>query len=388
MSRPALGTIFWSMNPTAFVGMFWILLASAVTAVPAENRTFNAPTKLGRRCTGQIQSLDDVAAAEECTTIVIGNFTVPAGKTFALAPPDGASISLAGDVTFGFKEWNGPLMTITGNNITFNGNSNELLGQGDLYWDGLGGSGGVLKPDLMLRLKMSGSFSNLKIVNSPRRAISIAASSLIVSCVDVDNSAGSVPNSRSGSKSAGANTDGFDISADDVTIESSRVANQDDCLAIESGSNIVFKGNTCIGGHGISVGSINSNVVVSNVQITGNTVISNINGLRIKTDATSTASTVANIVYSNNTLSGITSFGVLVDQSYPAILGTPGTGVVISTVTFSGTNTISVEPSAKRVEVNCGSTSSCDGTWDWSGLTVTGGVAGAVEYAPVTGGSF
>ncbi|KAF8158800.1 pectin lyase fold/virulence factor [Mycena galopus ATCC 62051] len=352
------------------------LLFGVVAATPT-NRTgvLNAPRKIGRRCTGEIQSLADVAAAEECTTIVIGGFTVPAGETFALAPPDGASVSLTGAITFAFE-------TITGNDITFNGGGHELVGQGNLYWDGQGINGGVTKPDPMLRINMGGSFTNLKLSNSPGRAIAIGGSSLTVSAIDVDNSAGSAPNSKSGSDPAGANTDGFDVSANDVTIESSTVANQDDCLAINKGTNIVFSGNICSGGHGISVGSITSGVTVSNVQITGNTVTSSVNGLRIKTDATASGSTVSNIVYSNNKLSGITEFGVLIDQS------TPGTGVVINTVTFSGTNTIAVGSSAKRVEVNCGSTSSCDGTWNWSGLAATGGAAGAVKNAPVSGGSF
>lgn len=33
----------------------------------------------------------------------------------------------------------------------------------------------------------------------------------------------------------------------------STIHNQDDCLAINKGSNIIFQGNTCIGGHGISI---------------------------------------------------------------------------------------------------------------------------------------
>ncbi|KAJ7708077.1 glycoside hydrolase [Mycena rosella] len=369
------------------------LLASAVVAFPTSNRTgvLNAPRKIGRRCTGEIQSLADVAAAEECTTIVIGGFTVPAGETFALAPPDGASVSLAGAITFAFKEWAGPLMTITGNDITFNGGGHELLGQGDQYWasDFSRGSGGVTKPDPMLVLDIGGSFTNLKIVNSPERAIAIEGSSLTVSGITVDNFVlHAIAGKRILTGELGANTDGFDVAANDVTIESSTVANQDDCLAINRGTNIVFSGNTCSGGHGISVGSISGDTTVSNVQITGNTVTSSVNGLRIKTDATASGSTVSNVVYSNNKLSGITAFGVLIDQSYPSTLGTPGTGVVINTVTFSGTNTIAVGSSAKRVEVNCGSTSSCDGTWNWAGLTVTGGAAGAVKNAPVSGGSF
>ncbi|KAJ6583338.1 glycoside hydrolase [Mycena sp. CBHHK59/15] len=253
----------------------------------------------------------------------------------------------------------------------------------------LGGNGGVTKPAPMLVINMGGTFSNLKIVNSPQRAVAVGGNSVTVSGITVDNSAGSVANSRSGGKPAGANTDGFDVAAHNVTIESSTVTNQDDCLAINRGTNIVFQGNTCSGGHGISVGSINSNTVVSNVQITGNTVTSSVNGLRIKTDAAATASTVTNIVYSKNKLSGITSYGVLVDQSYPSTLGEFLRSLLLfSTITFSGTNTVSVGSLAKRVEVNCGSTSSCDGTWNWSGLTVTGGSAGAVKNAPVSGGSF
>jgi hypothetical protein len=33
----------------------------------------------------------------------IGGFTVPAGETFALSPPDGAVVSLTGQITFAFK---------------------------------------------------------------------------------------------------------------------------------------------------------------------------------------------------------------------------------------------------------------------------------------------
>lgn len=33
----------------------------------------------------------------------------------------------------------------------------------------------------------------------------------------------------------------------------SQIHNQDDCLAVNKGTNIVFKGNSCTGGHGISI---------------------------------------------------------------------------------------------------------------------------------------
>ena len=58
--------------------------------------------------------------------------------------------------------------------------------------------------------------------------------------------------------------------------------NQDDCVAINKGTNIVFKGNTCSGGHGISIGSISDDKVVSGVTISGNTVTDSMYGMRIK----------------------------------------------------------------------------------------------------------
>ncbi|KAJ7817873.1 endo-polygalacturonase PG1 [Mycena leptocephala] len=311
----------------------------------------------------------------------IAGFTVPAGQTFSLSPPDGAVVSMTGQITFGVAQWAGPLMVIRGNGITFNGNNHNLAGQGDQYWDGLGGSAGIQKPAPMITLDMSGTFENVQILNSPQRAVAVNTNGLTVSGVTVNNAAGAAANSRSNGKPAGVNTDGFDVAASNIIIKNSVVTNQDDCLVINRGSNITFTGNSCTGGHGISIGSI-SNTVVSGITISNN-VGMHANALRIKTDATATGSTVSNVVYSGNTATGTTGFG-----SYPAVLGAPGTGVVISGITFTGTNTIAVGSTGHRVEVNCGSTSTCTGTLNFAGLTVTGGTGSTVKNAPVTGGSF
>ncbi|CAE6449432.1 unnamed protein product [Rhizoctonia solani] len=337
-----------------------------------------------RRCTGTISSLDDVSSAVECTTININSFTVPAGETFSISAPTGATINLLGDVTFAYEEWAGPLFELSGTSVTFNGNGYTFNGQGELYWDGLGSSGST-KPHPMMKIKSSGTFTDLIVKNSPQQCFSFGNdAALTVSKVTVDNSDGNSANSLSDGKAAGHNTDGFDVSVSDLTIEDSTVINQDDCLAINKGSNIIFQRNSCTGGHGISVGSITSDVTVSNVQILDNTVTNNAQGFRIKTDATATGSTVSGIYYSGNTATGCTSYGVIIDQSYPSTLGTPGTGVVISDVTFAGTNTVSVASGAYEVEVNCGS-GSCTGTWDWSGLEVSGGSAGSSDYSGITG---
>ncbi|KAJ6555275.1 glycoside hydrolase [Mycena sp. CBHHK59/15] len=105
----------------------------------------------------------------------------------------------------------------------------------------------------MLVINMGGTFSNLKIELWSDNLFE-GGNSVTVSGITVDNSAGSVANCRSGGNLlVRANTDGFDVAAHNVTIESSTVTNQDDCLAINRGTNIVFQGNTCSGGHGISV---------------------------------------------------------------------------------------------------------------------------------------
>lgn len=102
------------------------------------------------------------------------------------------------------------------------------------------------------------------------------------------------------------------------------VKNQDDCLAINSGSNIIFEDNSCSGGHGISIGSISSGKMISGVTIYG---------LRIKVDADATSGGVSSDTYSGNTISSITKYGVLITQSYSDKFGTPGTATTVKCVT-------------------------------------------------------
>ncbi|KAH8101734.1 endo-polygalacturonase PG1 [Cristinia sonorae] len=349
------------------------LLALAVFAASA----LSAPN--ANDCTGTISSLDDVSAAVKCTTVNINSFTVPAGKTFNLALASGTTVNMLGDVTFGTKNWDGPLFQVSGSNIVFNGNGHTFNGNGPFYWDGQGGNGGVTKPAPMMKIKISGTWTNVKVLNSPARVYSVSnPAPLTMSKLTIDNSLGDQPNANSDGKAAGHNTDGFDCSTTNLVIEDSTIMNQDDCLAINKGSNITFQRNTCSGGHGISVGSISSGVTVSNILIKDNTIKNNDQALRIKTDASASGSTVSGIAYSGNTATGIKKFGILIDQSYPDTLGTPGTGVKLSGVSFTGSqNSISVNSDAKRVEVNCGS-GSCTGSWDWSALKVSGGSAGKI----------
>ncbi|KAG8710743.1 hypothetical protein FRC08_016777, partial [Ceratobasidium sp. 394] len=221
-------------------------------------------TPIGR-CIGTISSLNDVAAAQKCTTVNINGFTVPAGKTFSLALLSGTTVNLLGDVKFGVANWAGPLFSIQGTNINFNGNGHTFDGNGPSYWDGLGGNGGVTKPHPMMKIKMSGTYTNVKVLNSPAHVYSVSnPAALVMSKLTIDNSAANAANSKSGGLPAAHNTDGFDVSTTDLTIEDSVITNQDDCLALNKGTNIIFQRNICTGGHGISIGSVDSNAVVKN----------------------------------------------------------------------------------------------------------------------------
>ncbi|KAG7443971.1 polygalacturonase [Guyanagaster necrorhizus] len=354
--------------------VFTAAVLAVVSAIPTE--------ELEERSSCTISSVSTASSISSCSSVTISAFTVPSGSTLSLSPKSGATITMAGDITFAKTSSDGPLFTIDGDDITFNGAGYSFDGNGADYWDGEGTDGGVDKPHPLLKFKGSGTYSDFTVLNSPAQAISIGNSDgLVFDSITVDNSDGDTDD-------LGANTDGFDVSADDVTIKNSVVKNQDDCLAINDGSSIVFEDNTCSGGHGISIGSISSDNSVSDVTISGNTVKDSMYGLRIKVKASATDASVSDITYSGNTITGIDKYGVLITQSYPDDDGTPGTGGPISDINFTGsTTTITVGDDAKRLTIDCGA---CSGTWDFSKLKITGGSEGTVDSddATISGGSY
>jgi len=289
---------------------------------------------------------------------------------------------MTGDITFASTTASGPLITFDTDNIVFNGGDHNINGNGALYWDGQGTNGGVAKPHPFVKFKGSGTFEDVTVLNSPAQAISVGTTATtVISSVTVNNAAGNAGG-------LGANTDGFDISASDVTVTKANVNNQDDCFAINSGSSITIEDSTCIGSHGISIGSIASDKTVSNVKIIGNTVTGGLYGLRIKVDATATDASVSDVTYTSNTVSNISEFGVLITQSYPDNDSTPGTGAPITGISFTGgTTTVAVDSDAHRVVIDCGA---CSGTWDFSDLVATGGEASIIASndATISGGSF
>ncbi|KAJ3903176.1 polygalacturonase [Lentinula edodes] len=345
--------------------------------------TFASPTRTGtaKRSTCTVNSVSSASDLSACTSVVITAFEVPAGDTVTISAASGASIEMTGSVSFAYTSATGPLWTFDTDDVTFTGKGYSFKGNGDLYWDGEGTGGGVAKPHPFVKFKGYGSFTDFIIKDSPAQAISVGTTGTSsFTDILVDNLDGA---------ELGHNTDGFDVSASDVTFSGNKVYNQDDCIAINSGSNIVFENNYCSGGHGISIGSISSDKTVSAVTISGNTVVESMYGMRIKVDSDATDASVSDITYSGNTISANDKYGLLISQSYSEDFGTPGTGSIISDINFTGSKTtVTTSGDYPRVGVDCGK---CTGTWNWSELVASGGDSSDIVLAggaKISGGSY
>ncbi|KAI1077242.1 endopolygalacturonase [Whalleya microplaca] len=335
-------------------------------AVAAPSKTLN-----NRASTCTFTSAASASASKaSCTDIVLQGITVPAGQTLDLTGlTKGTTVTFAGTTSFEYKEWEGPLISFSGTSITIKGASGHVIdGNGAKWWDSKGSNGGKTKPKFFYAHKLiSSSITGLNVKNTPVQGFSInGAQELTLTDITIDNSAGD--------SAGGHNTDAFDVgSSTGVYIVGANVKNQDDCLAVNSGTNIQFTGGTCSGGHGLSIGSVGgrSDNDVKNVYIADSSIADSQNGVRVKTVYGATG-TVSNVTYSNIKLSNITKYGIVIEQDYEngSPTGTPTTGVPITDLTVKSV-TGSVASAATEVYILCGS-GSCSG-WTWSGNSITGG---------------
>nr|AWM99285.1 glycoside hydrolase family 28 [Rhizophlyctis rosea] len=363
-------------------------VSTTIATLAALTGIHAAPATTSTSCTISSYDASAISAAKSsCSTITINGITVPGGTTLDLTKlKDGTIVNFRGKITFGHSEWAGPLLSISGSGLTVDGTGATLDGLGAQYWDGQGSNGGVKKPKFFyLHSIKSSHVNNMSFLNSPVQLISInGATDLHLSNIHFDNSAGD--------SGGGHNTDAFDIgSSDGVYIDGATIHNQDDCVgllmiaappaAINSGTNINLSKFTCVGGHGLSIGSVGgrSDNTVAHVTISDSSVADSQNGIRIKTVYGATGS-VSDVTYSNIQLSGITKYGIDIQQDYEngSPTGTPTNGVPITGLTLKGV-TGTVSSKADNIYVLCGS-GSCSG-WNWSGINITGG-KDVMNYTP------
>ncbi|KAN0085444.1 Glycoside hydrolase [Elaphomyces granulatus] len=347
-----------------------LLGSSAVIAIPTPSASYEYGDG-SCTFTGSTGAASAIASKSSCSTITLNNVAVPAGQTLDLSNlGQGTTVTFEGETTFGYSEWEGPLIIISGSGITVTGASGSVInGDGGRWWDGKGGNGGKKKPKFFAAHSLdSSTITGVTIKNSPVQVFSIGGSTdLTLSQVTIDNSAGD---------STGAhNTDAFDINqSTGVTITGAKVYNQDDCIAINSGKNILVTDSYCHGGHGLSIGSVggrNDNVV-SNVTFSNSQVVNSQNGVRIKAFYGETGS-IDGITYENITLSGITSYGIVIRQDYTSTgrySGNPTGGIPITNVALSNING-SLSSSATEISIGC-----CQGScseWTWDSVAISGG---------------
>lgn len=338
---------------------------SAVVAAPAAELDGRASS-----CT-----FTDAAAAAKgktsCSSIVLKGITVPAGQTLDLTGlKDGTRVTFSGTTSFGYKEWKGPLISVSGNNILIDGASGHLIdGNGAKWWDGKGSNGGKTKPKFFAAHKLQNSnIRGLNVKNTPVQGFSInQVNNLGVYDITIDNSEGDKTN-------GGHNTDAFDVgSSEGVYISGANIKNQDDCLAVNSGTNITFTGGSCSGGHGLSIGSVGgrSDNTVKDVHISHSKIMNSDNGVRIKTVYGATGQ-VSGITYEDITLSNIAKYGIVIQQDYKngSPTGQPTSGVPITGLTMKGV-TGTVTSNAQPIYLLCGK-GACS-NWSWSGVKISGG---------------
>ncbi|PSN70854.1 polygalacturonase [Corynespora cassiicola Philippines] len=305
--------------------------------------------------------------------MVLSNVAVPSGTTLDLSGlADDTTVIFQGTTTWGYKEWAGPLLQIGGNKITVKGASGAVLNpDGARWWDGEGGNGGKTKPKFFAAHDLTdSSITSINIKNTPVQAVSIAGcDGLTITDMTIDDSDGDA-------NSLGHNTDGFDIgTSSNVIITGAKVYNQDDCVAVNSGTDITFKNGLCSGGHGLSIGSVGgrSSNIVDTVTFSGSTVQSSTNGIRIKASVGKTGE-IKGVTYSDITLKSISKYGILIEQNYDGgdLKGTATSGIPITGLTLNGISGAgAVSSSGYDVVITCGS-GACTG-WTWTGVNVTGG---------------
>jgi polygalacturonase len=202
----------------------------------------------------------------------------------------------------------------------------------------------------------------ITIRNAPKSSFSInGVTRLTVKNITIDDSAGT---------SKGKNTDGFNINnSDQVYFTGVKVWNQDDCMNVNSGTNIYWTNGFCSGGHGLSIGSVANGAVVRNVTFENTVMEKQQQSVRIKTDSGAVAS-VSDIFYSGITINGGTDYGILVDQSYGGTKHEPTNGVTITNFQLRNISGF-VDSGATQILIECGS-GSCS-NWSSSNVKLTGG---------------
>ena len=276
--------------------VFWLFLLAS-NAILAQASSI----KIQRTCTPSSagnSSVDDVSAINEALSTCGdgGTIVIPTGQIFMIRSPldfsnchacnfqiDG-TLKVSDDLDY----WGGKAAFFLVSNVigakfhSLTG-SGIIDGSGQKYWDYFASHKTYRRPYLVeISRSFNTVFTNIKLENAPMFFFSISGGSSNITFSELDLSAVST------SQNPPANTDGIDPSTcSDITISNVHVRNGDDCVAFKNGSNNIIVNNiTCIGSHGLSIGSLGSGAerhyIVQNIYVSNATMINCTTATRIK----------------------------------------------------------------------------------------------------------
>lgn len=206
--------------------------------------------------------------------------------------------------------------------------------------------------------------SNLRQKNPPNVFNSVKGNSKSVVFSDLKMDA------TSKSDNEPKSTDGFDIGAStDVTIKNVSVSNDDDCVAFKPGADgITVTDITCIGSHGLSVGSLgkSSDDFVKNVYVSGATMINSTKAAGIKTypsGGSHGVSTVSNVTFTDVVVDGC-DYAIQIQSCYGEdseyCAENPGNSDLTDIVFDKFSGETSGKYNAVTGNLNCGAKGTCD----------------------------
>nr|ADU33279.2 endopolygalacturonase [Chrysomela tremula] len=307
---------------------------------------------------------------QRCEYIVLVDFEVPAGETLELNLQKNSVLLFEGTIKFAVAYWDGPLIHITGNNIQVIGGTKHLIhGQGEFYWDGQGGSGGVKKPEKVFSVNVNGGiFKNINIKNCPTACVKIYGNDLTFSGFNIDLNDGF-------KNKLAKHTDAMTFShSNNIVIENSKIVNQDDCVNVICSSNAVIRNVHCWGSHGLTISSglstSDRNNDVQNITYEDCSIGGSLSGIHFKTHPAGGHGTVDQVTYRNIEIKDVTRHGIEIQQDYPNNDGHPSNNIKINNLNLINVTGTVKGKTTRGVRISCGS-GSCT-NWKWSDVKITG----------------
>ncbi|KAI6356922.1 hypothetical protein MCOR25_007830 [Pyricularia grisea] len=301
-----------------------------------------------------------------CSSLVISAMKISAGQTLDLTNlQDGSTVIFRGTTSFDHAEGDGHVFSISGSRI-------NIRCDQDCTFNGLGvqNQAGIGKSVSLFHLQnlVDSSIVGLNIRNAPAHGLLLNnVQNLSIRNVSIDGGAGS---------DLGRDAAGFTISnSSNVAIDGSAVRGQDNCVTVDSGSNIAFTNGLCSSGSGITIGPVGKSVTtISNITVSDTTIEkAGVAAIQIQSYAGGSGS-IKDVTFRNIIINGggAPGSGIVVNQAFDSRdqTATPPNGVTIFNLKMQNV-TGTVDGGAANVSIRCGLGDCHD--WSWEDVTVTGG---------------